>query len=81
MTDAPRCHRCKFWVQEKGNKEQVVEDQLGDCRRHPPRAVPWAAIDLDLEHVESKLARNACWQTTFGSDWCGEFEAKESTPR
>jgi hypothetical protein len=40
-----------------------------------------AALELDQEgSFGTDIASNACWQNTYGKEWCGEFEAKETLP-
>lgn len=64
MSDVFRCENCRFSVQQKLPKEQVLEFGNLVCRRFPPVGLP-----VDEGRVVGALASvNHNW-------WCGEWAA------
>jgi hypothetical protein len=58
-----RCDRCRWW--QPGTQVGPEGEQIGDCRRHPPKMV------VDPEQVFSR------WPWSAEYDWCGEYRPRD----
>jgi hypothetical protein len=64
------CAGCRFWQYVADDDE----DRMGDCRRHAPRAAVEVLVADDRVDEDQNYA---LWPLTFGTEWCGEHEARE----
>ena len=70
-----RCENCRFWRRPEAQAEKAA----GNCRRYAPR--PWGAgyVGVDTlvdESLKRKFCSDAMWPTTYGDEWCGEWQQK-----
>jgi NADH:ubiquinone oxidoreductase subunit B-like Fe-S oxidoreductase len=69
-TRGETCAGCRFWL-HTGDDD---DDRMGDCRRHAPRAALQAQVADD--RLDDWDENYALWPLTFGTEWCGEWEAR-----
>lgn len=54
------CTTCRWWYR--------LDDESGECRRHPPTVVPIFAEAM------------SCWPITHDDEWCGEWQPAGKGP-
>lgn len=72
-----RCGDCKFVDEYLHGDRYHPDSQTRTCHRFPPATVyrPFESARDDLGHVISRFP------TVSASDWCGEFQPKETGGR
>lgn len=60
------CGDCRFWR----HSSSTPSAEYGECRRNAPQAT-----------LHFSGANRTYWPETADSDWCGEFQPKESNPQ
>jgi hypothetical protein len=77
------CLCCRFWkplsCRQDGHVHDggytVTEDDTGLCRRRAPAQ---SRIPLPAGTDSGDAAMATLWPVTLDTDWCGEFEVKDT---
>ena len=87
-----RCNRCRFWQEEDGTRDpEDVDFAFGKCRRKAPKIIgalaacmverpAWGTQYTGDGYIvdTTDLSRVSLQPVTFATDWCGQFEDRES---
>jgi hypothetical protein len=63
-----RCDSCRYWLRDTG------KDRMGNCRKHPPTAVP-DPVTVDDGQC-SRVGAITCVPSTPQEWWCGAWETR-----
>lgn len=84
--DKPRfkvCANCKYWDcyrWDRNNKDDIILEH-GDCHRYPVNVQLIDDITIVGNMIPAMILNDTPLMghpQTFGSDWCGEFEADDN---
>lgn len=72
------CDTCWFW--ERGESDFDKKDNMGSCRRHPPKVVGGLADQMvqwgEAENLRELVLVCTVWPQTLAYDRCGEYDRR-----